>query len=33
MNRLENKNFDWRGIHSLHEKWAKVVASEGQYFE
>ena len=29
----KSKDSYWRGIHFLREKWAKVVASEGQYFE
>lgn len=32
---IESKSADffWRGIHLLPERWAKVVASDGQYFE
>lgn len=29
----KDANFFWRGIHLLSERWAKVVANDGQYFE
>lgn len=29
----KDAQFYWHGIHSLPERWAKVVASDGQYFE
>ena len=33
MDRLKSKDFYWRAIHVLRDRWAKVVTSEGQYFE
>jgi [histone H3]-lysine36 N-dimethyltransferase SETMAR len=30
---LKNEQFFWDGIHKLPERWEKVVASDGQYFE
>jgi hypothetical protein len=29
----QKKEFWWEGIRKLPERWAKVVASDGQYFE
>ena len=29
----KSKDFYWRGIHLLRERWATVVASEGQDFK
>lgn len=29
----KDKHFFWNGIHNLRDRWAKVVASDGQYFE
>lgn len=29
----KDEKFYWDGIHALPEKWAKVIASDGQYFE
>jgi len=28
----KNEKFFWRGIHSLTERWEKVIANDGQYF-
>lgn len=29
----KNEQFFWHGIHSLPERWEKVIASDGQYFQ
>jgi len=29
----KDEKFFWKGIHDLPERWAKVIASDGQYFE
>jgi len=28
-----SKQFFWRGIHKLSNKWKKCIATDGQYFE
>jgi hypothetical protein len=30
---VKQKQFFWRGIHTLPERWAKCIESDGQYFE
>ena len=29
----KDKDFFWRGIHKLPERWGKCIASKGKYFE
>ena len=30
---LKERQFFWRGIHQLSDRWEKCIASDGQYFE
>ena len=30
---VKQKQFFWRGIHNLPERWAKCIEADGQYFE